>query len=76
MADTTQDWRARIEGKLDQLHVLLTGNSKPHTGVIVRLDRLEQRAGRSAWVSRSLVGALISAAVSLVCAALYVALRT
>lgn len=33
----------RIEAKVDQVLVLLTGNGTPERGIIIRLDRLEQK---------------------------------
>jgi len=38
-----------IYAKLCKIEEILTGNGRPHEGIIVRLDRLEQRSG---WVRR------------------------
>lgn len=40
----------RIEKKIDFLTTLMTGNDNPGVGVIVRLDRLEQRWKLTTWV--------------------------
>ena len=64
MADETQGWRKRIESKLDEICLLLTGGGNPHRGIIVRLDRLEQSNSRWAWVPRSVLTAVIAAVVA------------
>lgn len=33
----------RIEAKIDKVLVLLTGNGNPASGLVVRVDRIEQR---------------------------------
>jgi hypothetical protein len=54
----------RMEKKLDELHKLMTGNSEPHKGVIVRMDRLEQRSRATLWFVNVVLGALITAVVA------------
>lgn len=56
----------RMEGKLDKLCELLTGNGNPQRGVILRLDRLEQRAQGKVWVERTVLGAIIAAACTVI----------
>lgn len=68
MADENQDWRRRIEEKLDEICLWLTGGGNPHRGIIVRLDRLEQSNSRWAWVPRSVLTAIIAAVVAAVMA--------
>ena len=50
----------RLEAKIDLLTSLLTGNSKPGCGIVVRMDRLEQKDARSTWVYRAVLGAMIT----------------
>ena len=45
--ETSETQLDRIERKLDTYGVILTGNSKPERGHVVRMDRLEGRAKRS-----------------------------
>ena len=61
----------RIEHKIDQLTQHLTGNGRPDRGVIVRLDRLEQRSARLVWVSRAVVTTIISTGVALLLTLVY-----
>ncbi len=59
-----KDWRQRIESKIDKLFVLLTGDGNPQRGIIVRLDRVEQQAGRVAIIQRVVVTTVIAAIVA------------
>ncbi len=56
----------RMEGKLDKLCELLTGNGDPQRGVVLRLDRLEQRAKGKVWAERTVLGALIAGACAVI----------
>lgn len=46
------------------LRQLLTGNSHPETGIVVRLDRIEQAEARRVWIIRATVAAVIGAVVT------------
>ena len=67
MADT-QDWQHRIEAKLDKIHVLLMGDGNPHKGMVIRLDRLEQRARRATVIQSIVVSGAAGAIVAAVMA--------
>ncbi|MEE8607813.1 MAG: hypothetical protein V3S55_09420 [Nitrospiraceae bacterium] len=62
----------KIERKLDTLCKILTGNSNPSLGLVVRFDRVEQTQKRVRWILRSITGAIVAAAV----AGIIVALRS
>ncbi len=62
----------KIERKLDTLCKILTGNSNPSVGLVVRFDRVEQTQKRVRWMLRSITGAIVAAAV----AGIIVALRS
>ncbi len=62
----------KIERKLDTLCKILTGNSNPSVGLVVRFDRVEQTQKRVRWILRSITGAIVVAAV----AGIIVALRS
>ena len=53
----------RIEHKVDVLCRIITGNSNPSVGLVVRFDRVEQAQKRVRWLLRSMTGAVIAAAV-------------
>ena len=53
----------RIESKLEKVDKLLTGNGEPSTGLLVRVDRLEQNGMRHSWWTRTALGAAIGATV-------------
>ena len=59
----TETQLGRIERKLDTLCKILTGNSNPSVGLVVRFDRVEQAQKRVRWLLRSMTGAIIAAAV-------------
>ena len=54
------DHFVRLEAKIDLLTSLLTGNSTPGCGIIVRMDRLEQKDARATWVYRAIMGAMFA----------------
>ncbi len=60
------DQLTRIEQKIDKLDRIITGGDTPHSGIIVRLDRIEQtEIRRNVWTVAAIgasVVALISAA--------------
>ncbi len=62
----------KIERKLDTVCKILTGNSNPSVGLVVRFDRVEQTQKRVRWILRSMTGAAIAAAI----AGIIVALRS
>ena len=64
MVDSTQSWRERIEVKLEKVYVLLTGDGNPHKGIVVRLDRLEQRARRMAMIQTTVITTIVAVVVS------------
>ncbi|MHA1962055.1 MAG: hypothetical protein ACW99U_17760 [Candidatus Thorarchaeota archaeon] len=59
----------RIENKIDALTQLMTGNKNPGVGVIVRMDRLEQKAAGHKWALRAIGTAIITVIVGIVIAA-------
>lgn len=59
MADQTQ--LDRIESTISDIKVILTGNSKPERGLIIRVDRLEQIQRRGVWFIRLVIGAVVVA---------------
>lgn len=65
-------WRERIEEKLhrlveqvEELNHHLTGDGNPGKGIIVRLDRLEQRWKLVAFLQGAVVSSIIGAVVAL-----------
>jgi len=62
MPDPTQ--LDRIESDVSSIKVILTGNSKPERGLIIRVDRLEQIQRRGVWFIRLVIGAVVVAVVS------------
>ncbi len=60
----------RIEGKVDTLCLILTGDGEPQKGLVVRFDRVEQAQKRVRWFLRSVAGACIAAIVVVVIVAL------
>lgn len=47
----TPEQYEQLSAKLDNIEHILTGNGTPERGVIVRLDRLEQKdASRGRWI--------------------------
>lgn len=61
----------RIEKKIDKLDNLLTGNGEPHKGIVVRLDRVEQREeSRNKW-TWIVLGASITALIKSFWASLF-----
>jgi hypothetical protein len=50
---------ALINKKLDTLHEILTGNGTPSKGVIVRLDRVEQKTNAASWFIGVVIVALV-----------------
>lgn len=49
--------------KVNTLHRIVTGESEPERGMVVRLDRLEQARKNATWIGRTAMGAAITAAV-------------
>lgn len=49
----------RVEAKLDFLTGLLTGNRSPGEGLLIRVDRMEQRWKLTTWVLGVVVGAVV-----------------
>lgn len=47
-----------------QLNKIITGNGNPESGMIVRLDRLEQESKRRANWTKAAIGASVTAFVS------------
>jgi hypothetical protein len=66
MDDSTPHWARVVIDKLDRLDRHITGGSEPSRGIIVRVDRLEQRGEASAWWTRTAVGAALGAAATAV----------
>lgn len=60
----TETQLGRIERKLDTVCKILTGNSNPSVGLVVRFDRVEQTQKRVRWILRSITGAFIAAAIA------------
>lgn len=78
MPDTEKELRLadalrRIEGKLEEIEHLITGNGTPEKGLIVRIDRLEQQAGRMNRAAAWLIGVFGAVAVTISLALLKVA---
>lgn len=57
----SETWEKRVEGKLDLLTELLTGNGEPSKGLVVRVDRLEQSEERQRWWVGTAVGSAAAA---------------
>ena len=58
------DQLTRIEQKIDKLDTLITGGENPRSGIIVRLDRVEQtEIRRNVWTVAA-IGASAAALVS------------
>jgi len=58
------DQLTRIEKKIDRLDQLITGGDSPNSGIIVRMDRIEQaEKRRNAWMLAA-IGASTTAIVS------------
>ena len=60
----------RIEQDVRAMHTLLTGNGTPSKGLIVRVDRIEQKAAcmsRALWaVSATFLAAITTSIVTLI----------
>lgn len=56
---------SQVEKSIDKTNDLLTGNSSPEKGLIVRLDRAEQSLTRYAWtlgtVATAVIGVIVKA---------------
>lgn len=62
MSDEHAEAIDRIERKVDEIHVrLLGGPAEPERGIIVRLDRVEQRLKLAGWLSGAAIVAALSA---------------
>ena len=48
-----------IREKLDQVHMILTGNGNPSSGLVVRVDRMEQSTAAAKWFLGVVIVALI-----------------
>lgn len=57
------DQLTRIEKKIDRLDQLITGGDSPNSGIIVRVDRIEQREARRDWWTKTAMGAACAACV-------------
>lgn len=53
----------RIESKIDRLDHLITGGDSPNSGIIVRVDRIEQREVRRDWWTKTAMGAATVACI-------------
>lgn len=62
---TEEDRRRVIDTavKVNTLHRIVTGESEPERGMVVRLDRLEQARKNASWLGKTAMGAAITAAV-------------
>lgn len=58
------DQLTRIEKKIDRLDQLITGGDSPHSGIIVRVDRIEQAEQRRNVWTMAAIGASATAVVS------------
>lgn len=58
---TNSETLTRMESKIDRLDRHITGASEPGTGLIVRVDRIEQRNKLTAWLAGTALGAALSA---------------
>ncbi len=61
-----REYLERIERKVDRLEGHLTGNDDPEKGIIVRLDRLEQRQASQVKAFWAVVSAFTVAVASFV----------
>lgn len=69
MVDTDRELRLadalhRIEGKLEEIEHLITGNDTPEKGLIVRIDRLEQTASATKARADRLSGSMFAIGVA------------
>ena len=53
-----------LTGKVESMDTLLRGNGK--TGLILRVDRMEQTDKRRTWIIRTVLGAVLTLAVATV----------
>lgn len=56
---TEQDKLDYITAKLDQVHLILTGNGDPCKGLVVRVDRMEQNSAMARWFLGVVIVALV-----------------
>lgn len=54
----------RIEKTVTRLDKFITGGDEPGEGIIVRLDRVEQREKQRTWFARTALGAAIAALIT------------
>lgn len=58
----TAEDREMIRGaaaKMDTVYKLVTGESEPERGIVVRLDRLEQSHAQAGWWFKTAVGGVV-----------------
>lgn len=53
----------QIQATSDETNALLTGDGRPEDGLIVKVDRIEQRAGAAQWFIGILFVAIVGVAV-------------
>ena len=49
-----------LKKAIEEIKLILTGNGDPQKGLVVRVDRLEQRSKLLGYISGSILGGLIA----------------
>lgn len=60
----------QMHGEVVRLRRIITGESEPERGLVLRVDRLEQRQERSSFLSQTAIGAALTAIVGAMMAAI------
>jgi hypothetical protein len=65
-----QQSHQQTHSEVVRLRRIITGESEPERGLVLRVDRLEQRQERSSFLSQTAIGAALTAIVGAMMAAL------
>ena len=65
-----QQSHQQTHSEVVRLRRIITGESEPERGLVLRVDRLEQRQERSSFLSQTAIGAALTAIVGAMMAAI------
>ena len=68
--DLIQQAHQQTHSEVVRLRRIITGESEPERGLVLRVDRLEQRQDRSTFWSQTAIGAAITAIIGAMLAAI------
>jgi len=64
--DSVRDMKSsheQIRGDVVRMRRIITGESEPERGLVLRVDRLEQKQERSSLLSQTAIGAVLTAII-------------